>query len=95
MAREGAAEIRKNFREKEVEVVLARDEFFQQYHAESGKVLVPKGIKRVGSATKLGNAKEGRATMVAMVFEGSSLLTPTVALNGDYFLCINHFVVCN
>ena len=29
MAREGAAEIRNNFREKEVEVALAGDEFFQ------------------------------------------------------------------
>ena len=38
MAREGAAEVRKHFREKKVEVVLAGDEFFQQHHSELGKV---------------------------------------------------------
>ena len=40
-AREGAAEVRKHFREKKVEMVLAGDEFFQQYHAESGQVFSP------------------------------------------------------
>ena len=45
IARQGAANIRKLFWEKKVDVVLAGDEFFQQFHAESGKVLVPRGIK--------------------------------------------------
>ena len=81
--------------EKEVEVVLAGDEFFQQCHAESVKVLVPKGVKRVGSATKLGNAKEGYTSVVTMALEGSSLLQPTVVFNGNYLFYITYFIIFN
>ena len=49
---------------------------------------MPKVIKRVGSATKLGNTKEGCTIMVTMVLEGSSLLIPTIAFNGNYLFCI-------
>ena len=63
--------MRKFFREKKVEVVLAGDEFFQQYHSGTSKVLVPKGTKRIDSSTKLGNTKEGCTIMVTIVLEGS------------------------
>jgi len=88
IAREGAANVRKFFKDNKVEVVLAGDEFFQQCHGEHSKVLVPRGTKRVGAATKLGNTKEGCTVMVTMVLEGSRLLTPTITFNGDYLFCI-------
>ena len=45
-------------------------------------MLVPKGTKRVGSATKLGNEKEGCAVVVAMTLEASVVLKPTIMLTG-------------
>ena len=88
LAREGAANVRKYFREKKGEMVLAGDEFFQQYHSGSSKVLVPKGTKRIGSATKLGNTKKGYTIMDTMVLEGSQLLIPTFIFNGKYLFHI-------
>ena len=91
LAREGAAQVRKFFREKKVKVVLARDEFFQQYHSGTSKVLVPKGTKRIGSSTKLGNTKEGCVIMVTMVLEGSRLLIPTIIFNSKiYFILFSY-----
>ena len=60
-----------------------------------GKFLVPKDIRRVGSSTKLGNAKEGCTMMVTMVLEGSRLLQPTVVFNGNYLFYINYFIIFN
>ena len=88
IAREGAANVRKFFKDKKVEVLLAGDEFFQQHHGEHSKVLVPRGTKRVGASTKLGDTKEGCTVMVTMVLEGSRLLTPTITFNGDCLFCI-------
>ena len=88
IAREGAANVRKFFKDNKVEVVLAGDEFFQQHHGEHSKVLVPRGTKRVGAATKLGNTKEGCTVMVTMVLEGSRLLMPTIVFNGNYLFYI-------
>jgi len=84
IAREGARDVRKFFRDKKVDVVLAGDEFFQQFHSDCGKVIVPRGTKRVGSATKLGDTKEGCTIMVTMALEGSKLLAPTIIFNGNY-----------
>ena len=95
MAREEDTEVRKYFREKKVEVVLAGDEFFQQYHVDSGKVLVPKCIRRVASGTKLGNTKEGCTMMVTIVLEGSRLLIHTIMFNGNYVFYINYFIIFN
>lgn len=84
IAREGARDVRKFFRDKKVDVVLAGDEFFQQFHSDCGKVIVPRGTKRVGSATKLGDTKEGCTIMVTMALEGSKLLAPTIIFNGVF-----------
>ena len=56
--------MRKLFREKKVEVVLAGDKLFQQYHSGTSKVLVSKGTKRICSSTKLSNTKEECTIMV-------------------------------
>ena len=48
----GALRIRKSFREKDVQVVIAADETFLRFHEASSTVVAPKGAKRVGTAMK-------------------------------------------
>ena len=88
LARGRVASARKYFREKKAEVVLERDEFFVQYHSGLRKVLASKGAKYVGSAIRLGDAKERHAMMITIVLEGSCLLTLTIVFNSNYLFNI-------
>ena len=63
IAREGA---QVKFKEVEVEVVCSMDEFFNNWHCVGKVALVPKGTKRVSSAQKLGNDKEGCTVVTTM-----------------------------
>ena len=63
-------------------MVCSMDEFFINFHCAGKSVLVPKGTKRVGSAQKLGNEKEGCTVVTAMMLEASSVLKPTIIFTG-------------
>ena len=65
-----------------VEVVWSMDEFFINFYCAGKSVLVPKGTKRVGSAQKLGNEKEGCTVVTTMMPEDSSVLKPTIMFTG-------------
>ena len=82
IVRESAHDIRDAFKEAGVEVVCSMDEFFNHFHCGGNSVLVPKGTKRVGSATKLGNEKEGCTVVVTMTLEASVVLKPTIVFAG-------------
>ena len=79
----GALRIRKSFREKDVQVVIAADETFLRFHEASSTVVAPKGAKRVGAAMK-SNEKEGCTLMVSMEMISSQLLPPFVIFKGQF-----------
>ena len=54
-------------------MVCSMDEFFINFHCAGKSVLVPKGTKRVGSAQKLGNEKEGCTVVTTMILEASAV----------------------
>ena len=63
-------------------MVCSMDEFKVNYHCAGKSVLVPKGTRRVGSAGKLCNEKEGCTVVTTMMLEASSVLKPTIAFTG-------------
>ena len=82
-AREGAAQIVKTFREKNVGAVMAADETFIRFHKHNTRILVPSGEKRVGTAAKF-KEKEGCTLMVTMDVLSSSLLRPFIIFTGKF-----------
>ena len=49
-AEDNAARIRALFKEEKVDIIINADETFVLFHMQSDHVIVPKGIKQVGTA---------------------------------------------
>ena len=65
IAQSNPAEIRETLRSADVDHVIAMDETFIHFHETQDKLIVPKGIKRVGSGVAVDNEKSGISLLVA------------------------------
>jgi OTU-like cysteine protease/DDE superfamily endonuclease len=83
LATAGAERARALFRNEQVEVVLAADETFLKFHERDTSLLVPRGVKRVGSAAKL-DEKDGCTLMVTMDMSSSQLIPPFLIFKGVF-----------
>ena len=79
----GAERVRTLFLKEKVEVVLAADETFLKFHEKDDNLLVPRGVKRVGTASKI-DEKDGCTLMVTMDMASSQLTTPFIIFRGTF-----------
>ena len=79
----GAEQVRTLFLKEKVEVVLAGDETFLKFHEKDDNLLVPRGVKRVGTASKI-DEKDGCTLMVTMDMASSQLTTPFIIFKGTF-----------
>ena len=68
---------------EEVEVVLAADETFLKFHEKDENLVVPRGVKRVGVASKI-DMKDGCTLMVTMGMASSQLISPFLIFKGTF-----------
>jgi len=64
-AEENALRIRNQFHKAKVDVVINADETFVLFHMQDHKLIVPTGIKRVGTAAQVDNEKVGATVLIA------------------------------
>jgi hypothetical protein len=74
----------------EVDNILAMDETFILYHLSASKVLVPTGIKRVGSLIPVANEKKGVTLVVTASLLSSQLLPPFIVDSGGFGSTLMH-----
>jgi hypothetical protein len=76
-----AEEVRKVFKEADVDIVVNADQTFLRFYPEQEYVLAPKGCKRVGGKVKT-DEKAGCTLMVSAELNSSRLLPPFIVMNG-------------
>lgn len=79
----GAEPVRILFLNEKVEVVLAADEIFLKFHKRDENLVVPRGVKRVGVASKI-DVKDGFTLMVTMDMASSQLTSPFIIFKGRF-----------
>jgi hypothetical protein len=83
-AEENSLRIRTQFKAANVDVVVNADETFVLFHMQDHKLIVPTGIKRVGTAAQVDNDKVGATVLIACEFKTSTILPPMVIFTGVY-----------
>ena len=83
-AESNAARIRAQFLEEDVDVVINADETFVLFHMQDNRMIVPTGIKRVGSAAQVDNDKIGATVLIACEFKTSMIIPPMIIFTGVY-----------
>lgn len=83
-AEDNALRIRTLFKEEKVDVVINADETFVLFHMQTDRLIVPTGIKRVGSAAQVDNDKMGATVLIAAEFRTSMILPPMIIFTGVY-----------
>lgn len=89
-AEENALQIRNQFYKAKVDVVINADETFVLFHMQDHKLIVPTGIKRVGTAAQVDNEKVGATVLIACEFKTSMILPPMVIFTGVYGAKLMH-----
>ena len=83
-AEENTARIRTLFRNENVDIVINADETFVLFHMLDGRLIVPTGVKRVGTAAQVDNEKMGATVLIPCEFRTSSILPPMIIFTGVY-----------
>jgi len=83
-AEENSLRIRTQFKAANVDVVVNADETFVLFHMQDHKLIVPTGIKRVGTAAQVDNDKVGATVYIACEFKTSTILPHMVIFTGVY-----------
>jgi len=83
-AEENALRIRTLFKNEKVDVVINADETFVLFHMKDTRLIVPQGIKRVGTSTQVDNEKMGATVLISCEFRTSMILPPMVIFTGVY-----------
>jgi hypothetical protein len=71
------------FLKEGADVILAANETFLKFHERDIRFLVPRGVKRVGSASKM-DEKDGCTLMVTMDMATSQLTHPFIIFKGVF-----------
>jgi len=79
---ENSARIRSTFLKEKVDVVINADEAFLLFHPFGQRLIVPTGIKRVGSVVQVDNEKWGAMVMIACEYRTSCILPPMIIFTG-------------
>jgi hypothetical protein len=82
-AETNTARIRTLFLE-DVDVVVNADEAFVLFNMQEHRLIVPTGIKRVGSAAQVDNDKVGATALIACELKTSMILPPMIIFRGVY-----------
>ena len=90
LAEEDALRICHVFRSNNVDVEIAADETFMQFHAAKDRCIAPVGVKRTGKVNPVDNEKVGFTVVVAAERRSSQLLPPSGKFGGDLFK-VEHF----
>jgi hypothetical protein len=72
------------FRRSDVDVEIAMDEVFMQFHATKDRVIAPCGVKRTGTVNPVENEKVGFTLVVAAERRSSQLLPPFGIMTGKF-----------
>eukprot|EP00474_Spongospora_subterranea_P005193 CRZ05651.1 hypothetical protein [Spongospora subterranea] len=72
------------FRRKKVQVEIAADETFLQFHASKDRCIAPVGVKRTGTVNPSENEKVGFTVVVAAERRSSQLLPPFGIMTGKF-----------
>ncbi len=83
-AEENALRIRTLFKAENVEVVINADKTFVLFHTKENRLIVPQGVKRVGTSTQVNNEKMGATVLISCEFRTSMILPPMVIFTGVY-----------
>jgi hypothetical protein len=83
-AETNAARIRELFRAEEVDVVVNADETFVLFHMQDHRMIVPTGVKRVGTAAQVDNDKVGATVLIACEYNTSMIRPPMIIFTGVY-----------
>jgi hypothetical protein len=70
--------------------VINADETFVLFHMLDGRLIVPTGIKRVGTAAQVDNEKMGATVLIACKFQTSTILPPMIIFTGVYGAKLMH-----
>jgi hypothetical protein len=89
-AEENALRIRNQFNEAKVDVVINADETFVLFHMQHHKLIIPTGIKRVGTAAQVDNKKVAATVLIACEYKTLMLLPPMVIFTGVYGAKLMH-----
>lgn len=81
MAEADAKTIRTDFKAADIDIVMNADQTFVHFYSEVGKVLAPKGTKRVGGKIKA-NEKAGFTLMLGSELGSSQLVPPFIVFTG-------------
>jgi hypothetical protein len=57
------------FKNEKVDVVINADETFVLFHMKDTRLIVPQGIKRVGTSTQVDNEKMGATVLISFSHE--------------------------
>jgi hypothetical protein len=83
-AEENTLRIRNLFKKEDVDVVINADETFVLFHMQDGRLIVPTGMKRVGTAAQVDNDKMGATVLIGCEFRTSTILPPMIIFTGVY-----------
>ena len=83
-AEDNALRIRNLFKDENVDVVINADETFVLFHMQDHKLIVPTGMKRVGTAAQVDNDKVGATVLIACEFKTSMIIPPMIIFTGVY-----------
>jgi hypothetical protein len=72
------------FKNEKVDVVINADETFVLFHMKDTRLIVPQGIKRVGTSTQVDNEKMGATVLISCKFWTSMILPPMVIFTSVY-----------
>jgi hypothetical protein len=81
---ENTLRIRTLFKAENVDVVINADETFVLFHMKDNRLIVPTGIKRVGTAAQVDNEKMGATVLISCEFRTSMILPPMIIFTGVY-----------
>jgi hypothetical protein len=90
IAKETTARIRERSVALNVDNVFNMDETFIVYYPTSEKLLVPKGLKRVGTLVPVNNDKKGVTLVVTSSLLSSQLLPPFIIDSGGFGSTLMH-----
>jgi hypothetical protein len=81
---ENALRIHTLFKAEGINVVINADETFVLFHMKDNHLIVPRGVKRVGTAAQVHNNKMGAPVLISCEFRTSMILVPVIIFTGVY-----------
>jgi hypothetical protein len=76
--------VRTLFKNEYVDFVINADETSVLFHMQDGHLILPTGIKRVGTAAQVDNEKVGATVIIGFEFRTSTILRPLIIFTGVY-----------